>query len=242
MWPKCVHGGPERTCVRLRKRLYQRSSSKQRGAAGQVDHVLDACVHALAARGTVHVCGVAAEEHAAVAQRGHVAAVDPEARTPVQVVELGRQVHGAVVSRWMSSSVGSSASPVIPSGSVAMNRNRPSPIGKTARKPLRPKRSTADPRVRPSHVEVTEDVIVCQRLAGEGRPSALRIALSSRRRRSDTRRHAFPRRRTAAENGIDAVVVLGNSGHSTPRSILTPCRFSCSVSSRSVSDCASSST
>jgi hypothetical protein len=45
----------------------------------------------------VHVCGVAAEEHAAVAQRSHVAAVDPEARAPVQVAELGGQVHGAVV-------------------------------------------------------------------------------------------------------------------------------------------------
>ena len=37
---------------------------------------------------------------------------------------------------WMSSSDGSASSPVTPSGSVAMKRKRPSPIGKTARKPL----------------------------------------------------------------------------------------------------------
>ena len=92
-------------------------------------------------------------------------------------------------------------------------------------------------------VEVAKDVVMRQRPARERQPERLADhAVCAVGGDQIGRVEHFLGAVTAAQHGRDAVAVLGTAVSSTPRSILTPCRFSCSVSSRSVSDWASSST
>ena len=71
----------------------------QRELPAEVDHVLDAGVHPLPARRTVDVRRIATKENAAHAQGGHHPAVDPEARTPDQIVQPRGNVGVRVVER-----------------------------------------------------------------------------------------------------------------------------------------------
>jgi hypothetical protein len=166
---------------------------------------------ALAACGAVHVCGVAAEEHAAVAQRAHVAAVDPEVRTPVQVVEPGGQVHGAVVQSLN----------VLKRG-IACVAGDAAGIGGHEPKPAVTHREDGEETVAaqedrqlilryiPSQVYVAKDVVMRQRSTRERQPERF-ANRAVRAVGGDQIRHVkhFLGAVTAAQHGRDAVAVLG---------------------------------
>ena len=135
---------------------------------------MDTGVHALPTRGTVHVRGVTAEEHASAAQRGHVATVDPEARTPVQVVELGGQVHRAVVEplNVLQRGIASVAGHAVrvgchePESAVAHREDSEETVaGQEDRQLVL--------GYIPGQVEIAKDVVVGQRLARERQPQRL---------------------------------------------------------------------
>jgi len=87
---------PARTCRATRRRL---PLEHQGQLPGQVDHVLDARVHALSAGRAVDVGRVPAEQQAANLQARHHPAVDAEPGAPTHVPEPRRDARALVVDR-----------------------------------------------------------------------------------------------------------------------------------------------